>query len=45
MNQLDDQYLYRAIRDILTAAHSRVYSAVNSAIVDAYWRIGQLIVE
>ena len=45
MDQLDDQYLYRAIRDILTAAHSRVYSAVNSAIVDAYWRIGQLIVE
>jgi predicted nuclease of restriction endonuclease-like (RecB) superfamily len=45
MEQLDDQSLYRAIRDILTAAHSRVYSAVNSAIVDTYWRIGQLIVE
>lgn len=45
MGELDDKALYLAIRGILTAAHSHVYSAVNSAIVDAYWRIGQLIVE
>ncbi len=45
MDNLSNSSLYSDIRDILTSARSRAYSAVNSAMVDAYWQIGQLIVE
>lgn len=33
------------IKDILSAAKKQVYSAVNSAMVQAYWLIGKRIVE
>lgn len=33
------------IKDILSAAKQQVYSAVNSAMVQAYWLIGKRIVE
>ena len=37
--------LYGDIRTVLEKARSSAYRAVNSAMVQAYWRIGQLIVE
>lgn len=37
--------LYADIRSILSAARQRAYSAVNFAMVESYWLIGQTIVE
>lgn len=37
--------LYSNIRNILQSARKRVYSAVNFAMVESYWLIGQTIVE
>jgi predicted nuclease of restriction endonuclease-like (RecB) superfamily len=36
---------YRSIAEILRAARATAYRAVNQAMVDAYWRIGRVIVE
>jgi hypothetical protein len=33
------------IKEILSNARKRAYSAVNSAMVEAYWNIGKRIVE
>ena len=33
------------IRDILTLARQKAYTAVNAAMVEAYWLIGKRIVE
>ncbi|MBI5330659.1 MAG: DUF1016 domain-containing protein [Betaproteobacteria bacterium] len=40
-----DADLYRGIREVLLAARTTARRAVNAAMVQAYWRIGQLIVE
>lgn len=45
MNQIVDLQFYTQIRDILTAARNKVYSAANFAMVEAYWHIGKSIVE
>lgn len=37
--------IYQQIRAVLTEARSRAWQAVNSAMVQAYWNIGKLIVE
>ena len=37
--------LYASIRNILASARQRAYSAVNFAMVESYWLIGQQIVE
>ena len=37
--------LYRGIRGVLESARAGAYRAVNAAMVAAYWRVGQLIVE
>ena len=37
--------LYSSIRSILDKARKRAYSAVNFAMVESYWKIGQSIVE
>jgi len=37
--------LYAEVRTVLLAARAQVQQAVNSAMVLAYWQIGQLIVE
>ena len=39
------EQLFERIRSILTSARQRAYSAVNFAMVDSYWLIGQTIVE
>ncbi len=45
MSELLDLEFYTRIRDILTVARNKVYSAANFAMVEAYWRIGKSIVE
>ena len=37
--------LYNAVKEIISQSRNRAYSAVNAAMVSAYWSIGQLIVE
>lgn len=39
------QALYASIREVLLSARHKVYSTVNSEMVQAYWNIGRLIVE
>jgi predicted nuclease of restriction endonuclease-like (RecB) superfamily len=41
--RLDD--LYHHVREILAAARNRVWQAVNTAMVEAYWGVGRAIVE
>jgi len=36
--------LYREIRSVLKSARSSAYRAVNTAMVQAYWQVGRLIV-
>ena len=44
MNELMNADFYNQIRTILEAARSRVYTAANTAMVQAYWNIGKRIV-
>lgn len=37
--------LYQRVREILLTARRRSYAATNAAMIEAYWRIGQRIVE
>lgn len=39
------QKIYDEIRSVIANARSRAYSAVNFAMVSAYWSIGQIIIE
>lgn len=40
-----EKNLYQGIRDILLSARAQVRQTVNTAMVQAYWQIGRLIVE
>jgi predicted nuclease of restriction endonuclease-like (RecB) superfamily len=40
-----DARVYQGIRDTLAGARAKVYTAVNSAMVEAYWDIGRQIEE
>ncbi|MCL1921194.1 MAG: PDDEXK nuclease domain-containing protein [Kiritimatiellaeota bacterium] len=40
-----ENQIYGQIREILTMARAKAYSAVNFAMVEAYWLIGKQIVE
>jgi hypothetical protein len=40
-----EENLYDQIKEILTSARAKAYSAVNFAMVEAYWLIGKQIVE
>lgn len=44
-NNISKTSFYSDIRRILHSARSKAYSAVNTAMVDAYWHIGKRIVE
>ena len=44
-NEIMDGNFYNHIREILATARSKAYSAVNFAMVEAYWEIGKSIVE
>ena len=45
MSELIDTSLYAEVKGILETARNHVYSAANSAMVQAYWSIGKVIVE
>jgi len=38
---LTDKAFYNDIRDILQKARTQAYTAVNTAMVNAYWAIGK----
>ena len=40
-----NEALYSDIRTVLELARSSAYRAVNTAMVQAYWQVGRLIVE
>lgn len=42
---INNSNLYSSIREVLEQAHSKAYRAINSAMVQAYWEVGRLIVE
>lgn len=44
-NEIMDMTFYNQIKEILSNARSKVYSAANFAMVEAYWEIGKSIVE
>jgi predicted nuclease of restriction endonuclease-like (RecB) superfamily len=44
-NQLTGKSFYNDIREILKKARTQAHTAVNSAMVQAYWNIGRRIVE
>ena len=44
-NSISKTSFYSDIRRILQSARNRAYTAVNTAMVDAYWHIGKRIVE
>ena len=41
----NENQIYGQIKEILTTARAKAYSAVNFAMVEAYWLIGKQIVE
>jgi len=41
----DTERIYREIRTVLENARTYAYTAVNSAMVHAYWEIGKIITE
>jgi len=45
MGKFIDSALYSEVKSILDLARSRAYTAVNFAMVEAYWHIGRLIIE
>jgi predicted nuclease of restriction endonuclease-like (RecB) superfamily len=45
MKEIDNQRFYQDIKDILERARTAAYTAVNTAMVEAYWNIGKRIVE
>ena len=45
MDNLMTPQLYNDVKQVLEAARTRAYAAVNFAMVEAYWNIGRLIVE
>jgi predicted nuclease of restriction endonuclease-like (RecB) superfamily len=45
MKKLIKDDFYKSVKEVLEAARSNVYRAVNFAMVEAYWSIGSLIVE
>lgn len=43
-NRLSQQFI-RDVREIVSQARQQAYSAINSAMVEAYWKMGKRIVE
>jgi len=43
--ELSESTVYNNIRTVLVTARQKVYSAINTAMVEAYWDIGRQIME
>ena len=44
-NQIEPDAAYRMIRGYVIDAQKQVYAAVNTAMVNAYWKIGKEVYE
>lgn len=44
-NEIIDLTFYSHIKEILENARKKAYSAINFAMVEAYWEIGKSVVE
>lgn len=44
-NSIESEHLYSQISQILNEARTKVATTVNTAMVQAYWHIGKLIVD
>lgn len=44
-NVIEQDDFVKEVKDILNSARKKAYSSVNSAMVEAYWKIGKRIVE
>ncbi|MCL1928986.1 MAG: DUF1016 N-terminal domain-containing protein, partial [Treponema sp.] len=40
---LSENEIYKSIRTVLDAARQKAYSAINFAMVEAYWEVGRQI--
>jgi len=45
LNEIVDLNFYSHIKEILENARKKAYTAINFAMVEAYWEIGKSIVE
>ncbi|AIZ56874.1 hypothetical protein Mpt1_c10010 [Candidatus Methanoplasma termitum] len=43
--EIIEENLFKEVREILNSSRGRAYAALNSFMVEAYWKIGRLIVE
>ena len=43
-NRLSQQFIHD-VREIVSKARQQAYSAINSAMVEAYWKMGKRIVQ
>lgn len=43
ITSVENEQTYTTIRNSVISAQSKIYTAVNSAIVQAYWEIGEQI--
>lgn len=41
----EDNQIYLQIREVLLNSRQKAYTAVNFAMVEAYWSVGKMIVE
>ncbi len=44
-NLIEQDDFVKEVKDILNSARKKAYSSVNSAMVEAYWKIGKRIVK
>jgi hypothetical protein len=44
-NQVNDTAIYETVKLVLFEAREKAYSAVNLAMVEAYWNIGRIVCE
>ncbi len=42
---VSDQDIYSEIKDALLLSRKQAYNTVNTAMIQAYWHIGRIIVE
>lgn len=45
MNELSSSALLGQVRQVITQAREQIHRTINTAMVQAYWQIGRLIVE
>jgi hypothetical protein len=44
-NIIEDTNLYESVRNTVISAREKIYRTANFAMVEAYWKIGELIIK